>query len=251
MTWLPPFFTCGLCGGEIGRWPMINMLKQKILDWRHIEVPARMPDGSPVAPHRAVLGTPVPLAAVLAAKASPEPEPEGDDDVVVVPDACPPPEVPARPAEPYEIPPSAASIAKLAEENGWYVEVWYMRGTRMSARWKALGVVSDIVVRAARDGHRVVASWQTKVGLDHEVRWTARDWPGTPYVESFNPWKFDDAYSLTRTADPIGSPELRKILTTPRTLCDECNEPPALHHLTEGGYVCHPTWVAAQQKEII
>ena len=221
---------------------MQNMLRQNILDWRHVDVPPG------TAPHRAVLGTPAPLAAVLATPAEPEPEVDEDD---VEPDACPPPLVPARLAEPHEIPSGAASIAKLGRENGWDVEVWYMRGTRMSARWKALGVVSDVVVRLRRDGHGLVASWQTRVGTDPEVRWAAKDWPGPPFVESFNPWKFDDAYSLTRTAEPVGSPELRKIVAAPRALCDECNQPPALHHSTGTGYVCHPDWVAARQKEII
>lgn len=231
--WVPPFFDCGECGGTIGRWPLVNLLRQSTLDWRHVEVPPG------VAPHRAVLGTPV--LAVRIPGAEPEELADGDDEVVE-PDECPPPEVPARPAGPGELPAGAASIAKLGRDNGWTVETWYMRGTRMSARWKALGVVSNAVVRMVRDGHRLVACWQTRPGLDPAVRWSGKDWPGPPYVESFNPWKFDEAYSLTHQADPIGSPELRKLIAAPRMVCEECGETLALHHSTPDGPVCHTAW---------
>ena len=248
MSWVPPFFTCGECGGRIGRWPFTNLLRQEVLDWRHIEVPPYMLDGGATVPHRAVLGTPV--REVHLAPAEPQELTDGadDDDEAVDPDVCPLPEVPARRAEPHELPAGAAAIAKLATENGWTVETWYMRGTRMSARWKALGVVADVVIRARRDGHRLVACWQTRPGDAQAPIWAARDWPGPPYAPSYNPWKFDEAYSLTHTAEPIGSPELRRLIAAPRMVCENCREPPAMHHLTDTGSICHSNRATEQRR---
>ena len=237
--WVPPFFACGECGGTIGRWPIINMIKQKTWDWRHVSVPPG------VGPHRAILGTPVHEVRIPGAAPEELAEPADDAEPPVDPDVCPPPEVIARLATPTELPPGAVSVQKLAIENGWAVQAWYMRGTRMSARWKVIGVVSNAVLRLHRDGHRLVACWQTKPGTDPQVRWTGKDWPGVPFVESFNPWKFDEAYSLTREAHAIGSPELRQIISAPRMICEECGETRALHHLTDTGHVCHSDWVAA------
>jgi hypothetical protein len=228
VTWVPPFFKCGECGGEIGLWPMKNLLRQDILDWRHRTVP----DGT--APHRAVLGTKAPHVALS------KPVEEEHDEDWVEPDPVPPPVIPARVAEYTDpVPPSAKSLVKLAEEHGWKVEAWYMRGTRMDTRWKAGRVVSSVVVRMHRDGHRLVASWQTKGDLEPGIWWAAKDWPGVPFVPSFSPWGFDQAWSLTHEVEAIGSPELRKHITIPRAICDTCGEPPALHVLTDGILVCH------------
>lgn len=210
MSWVEPFFSCGECGGEIGRWPMVNMLRQEILDWRHRSVPAG------TAPHRAVLGTPGPKAREIrsAEKLGLD---QDDDEEIQLPDPVPPPEVPARPALAGDLPSSATSLDKLAQAHDWAVEAWFMRGTRMDARWKAGRVVSSVVLRLHRDGHRLVACWQT---------------------DSKEAWKFDEAYSLTHYIVSIGSPELRRLVQAPRAICEDCQEPPALHVSTPTGPVC-------------
>lgn len=231
MSWVPPFFTCGECGGEIGRWPMKNLLKQDILDWRHRTVP----DGA--TPHRAVLGTPVPIAELLEAETVPSEAQESQ--------TIPAPEVPARPAMREELPASALSLDRAAGENGWRVEAWYMRGPLMDARWKFSRMVSSLILRMDRDGHRLVASWQADVDPLAHPGWTAKQWPGVPFVTSYNPWSFDEAWSLTRTVEALSSPELKKAVNTPRMICETCGEPPALHLLTATGLMCHAKWVAA------
>lgn len=198
--WVEPFFTCGECGGEIGRWPMRNLLKQDILDWRHRTVP----DG--IAPHRAVLGTPVPLAViVLATPAETPDEPEAEP--------YPAPEVPARPALAADLPSAAAALDKLADQHGWTVEAWYMRGTRMDSRGKPTRVVSSVVLRMHRDGHRLVAVWEEG--------------------------KFDTGYNLTHYAEMIGSAALKELIRFPRMICEDCKEPPALHVGPPGALVCY------------
>jgi hypothetical protein len=229
VSWVPPFFRCGECGGEIGLWPMKNLLKQDILDWRHRTVP----DGT--APHRAVLGTPAHKPRIPGVKVV-----EERDEDWVEPDPVPPPVIPARLALRTDpVPPSALALVKLADSNGWNVEMYYMRGTRMDARWKAGRVVSSVVVRLHRDGHRLVACWQTKGDLDPAIWWAAKDWPGPPFMPSFSPWGFEQGWSLTREATAVGSPELRKMITHPPMWCDDCGEPPALHVLTSSGLICH------------
>lgn len=205
--WTPPFFTCGECGGEIGRWPMSNMLRQDILDWRHRSVP----DGT--APHRAVLGTPVPLAEI---RLSPI---EEDEEVDEAPDPVPAPELLARPAMHGELPSSAAQIDKLAAVNGWAVEAWIMRGPLMDARWKFRRVISSAVLRMVRDRHGLVAIWDSPDGDE---------------------WSFDSAWSLVHhRLTPLSSPELRAAIKYPRMICEDCGEPPALHVSTPGGLICH------------
>ena len=212
MTWVPPFFTCGECGGEIGRWPMKNLLRQDILDWRHRTVP----DG--VGEHRAVLGTPVPLAEIRLV--------EEPAEVEETPDPVPAPEVPARPAMYDELPPSARTLDKHAAAAGWAVEAWYMRGPLMDARWRFNRTVSSVVLRMVRDGHGVVASWQTKTD---------------------GSWAFDFGFSIGHYSRMVSSPELTALIKAPRAVCDSCGEPPALHTLTPEGYVCHDEFLAANR----
>lgn len=232
MSWVPPFFTCGECGGEIGRWPMKNMLKQDILDWRHRTVPTG------VTEHRAVLGTPVPLAEVKLASTEPDEE--------VEPDVAPEPIVPARPAMRKELPASALRLDSKAAANGWTVQAFYMHGPLMTAAWKFNRMVESVVLWLDRDGHRLVASWQNDTP---GVRgWTASGWPGVPFVPSLSPWSFNLGYSLTHTADPVGSPELNKLVTAPRAVCESCGEPPALH-VDNGGPICHAEWQENRTKE--
>lgn len=201
-----------------------------------------MPAG--VAEHRAVLGTPAHRPRFLLQDVAADVE---EDEVV--PDPVPPPEIPARPVERTDpVPPSATALVKLAEDHRWIVETYYMRGTRMDARWKAGRVVSSVVVRLHRDGHRLIACWQTRAELDPAVWWAAKDWPGTPFMPSFSPWGFESGWSLTHEASSIGSPELRKMIIHPRMWCDSCGEPPALHILTPGGLVCHS--VLTPPKEV-
>lgn len=211
MTPVPPFFTCGECGGQIARWPMLNLLKQEILDWRHFQAPRG------VAPHRAVLGTPVPIAEL---KVDMPAEVEEPGPVVV-----PPPEVPARPALAGDLPVGAARLDKLAQEFGWTVEAWFMRGTRMDARWRPSRVVSSVVLRLWRDGHRLIATWET---------------------DNKDAWSFGEGYSITRQVEPVGSPELRRLIGVPRSICESCHEPPALHVSTNTGPVCFNEFRTAQ-----
>lgn len=205
--WVGPFFACGECGGTIGRWPMTNVLRQRILDWKHVDVPAG------TAPHRAVLGTPVPE--VRLALVEPEETPEGDDEVV--PDEVPPPEVPARPANDGELPSSAASMRKLAAAHGWLVEAWYMRGTNMTARWQANRVVEDVVLRMKRDGHRLIACWQT---------------------DAKGKWGFELGFSLTHFQEQVAHDQIRRLIEAPRMVCDDCLEAFECHPLVNGRPVC-------------
>jgi hypothetical protein len=178
-----------------------------LYDWRHRVVP----EG--VGPHRAVLGTPVPLADVVLAPVEPE---EVDDEEE--PDPVPAPEVPAMPVSVDELPDSAARIVRLAVEHGWLTQAVYMKGPRMSARWKVLGIVESTVIRLARDGVRLVAAWQRPDG---------------------GRYSFDVAFLAGHYVRPLGSPELRTEVTRPRLFCDACGEPPALHVLTPSGLLCH------------
>jgi hypothetical protein len=213
--WVPPFFTCGECGGEIGRWPMLNLLKQEILDWRHRTVP------EDCQPHRAVLGTPVPLAELKLAP----PETEGEDDVVG-PDPAPPSEIPAVSVETagqVDGPGAAVSLELKGKENDWRVRTYFMRGPLMDARWKFNRTVSSVVVHLDRDGHRLVATWTTKTD---------------------GAWVFDQAWSLGHFVERMTSIELRAAVGYPRMICATCSEPPALHILTPSGLVCHAEHIA-------
>ena len=213
MSWVEPFFTCGECGGEIGRWPMLNLLKQEILDWRHRTVPDAWQD----TPHRAVLGTPVPLAELKLAPLNPEPEVEGS----LEPDSVPPSEIPVVSVETagqVDGPGAAVSLELKGKENDWRVRTYFMRGPLMDARWKFNRTVSSIVVHLDRDGHRLVATWTTKTD---------------------GAWVFDQAWSLGHFVERMTSIELRAAVGRPRMICATCSEPPALHVSTNTGPVCH------------
>lgn len=205
MSWVPPEFECGECGGTIARWPFVNMLHQEILDWRHKTIP----EGT--QPHRAVLGTPVPIAAVL-------PATEQVEEEQAAPDPTPPPLVRARPALRADLPHMAQLLDAKAQKNGWTVEAWYMKGPLMTAGWKFSRMVESVVLRLERDGHRMVASWQTKADQ--------------------NEWKFDEGWNLHPWAETISSPEIGRAIATPRQVCESCGEPPALHVSTDTGLVC-------------
>jgi hypothetical protein len=204
VTWHPPFFTCGECGGEIGRWPVRNLLRQDILDWRHRDVPPGTPE------HRAVLGTKahtpkIPERVVVEVQDTGAPMP------------APPPEMPARPALAGDLPSPAEKMARLAEGQGWTVQAWIMRGTLMDVRWKPMRVVTTVVLWLDRDGHRLVVSWVT-----------ATD--GT--------WDFEHGFSLGRYVEPLGGNELKRAIKYPRAVCEDCQKPPAFHPLTDGVRVC-------------
>ncbi len=219
MSWLPPFFACGECGGEIGRWPVVNPTAGQrgimadleidvLYDWRHHVVP----EG--VGPHRAVLGTPVPLAEVVLAPVEPEEAVDEEE-----PDPVPAPEVPAMPVSVDELPDSAARIVRLAVEYGWETHAVYMKGPRMSARWKVLGIVESVVVILRRDGVRLAGAWQR--------------------AEDAERYAFDFALLHGHYTRVIGSPELRAEITRPRIYCETCGEVPAMHVLTPSGLLCH------------
>ena len=71
----------------------------------------------------------------------------------------PKPEVPARPARPEEIPSAASKLAELAQQQGWYVEITYARGTSLTANGRPGRVVDSIAVRAVKNNRRLVATW--------------------------------------------------------------------------------------------
>lgn len=237
MSWIAPYFPCGICGGEIGRWPLTNPssvekavqvdLGRMTYAWRHRTVPDAWKD----QPHQAVLGRPAHTPILEAPK-----KPQKRDDEVTPPETPPPPVVPARRALHHEIPASALSFMARASEHGWTPRAWYMQGPKMTAQWKFQQMVESIVVKAIRDGHMIVAVWMCR--SPGAPSWPAKDWPGTPYVQSFNPWKFDEAYSVGHTVEPLTSPEMNAALATPRAVCEDCGEPPALHHKTPTGPVC-------------
>jgi hypothetical protein len=213
MTWVPPFFTCGECGGEIGRYPMRNLLRQDILDWRHRTVPAG------VGEHRAVLGTPAHKPTLLESLA---PEEEGE---VPAEHEVPAPELRAVLSADTPLPRAATSIEKLAKDHGWAVEAWTWRGTLMDARWRPSRVRSTVCLRMVRAGHGLAALWVTDAAGD---------------------WEFDVAYSVTHYTEEIGSPELRKIIQFPRVICETCGENLTLHHVVPGGFLCHAEFQARQ-----
>lgn len=210
MSWLPPFFTCGACGGEIGRRPVSNPntvqkaikadLDREIYAWLHRTVP----DG--VEPHTAVLGTPVPTS-----------KPAVDLDVPVEHPTQLEPEIPARPAMHDELPGSAASLDRQAAAKGWTVEAWLMRGPLMDARWKFSRMRTSIVLRFLRDGHGLVASWAEEANEN---------------------MAFDFAYSIGHHVEALTSPELRAAVGRPRAICESCGETSALHVSTDTGPVC-------------
>jgi hypothetical protein len=204
MSWVAPFFTCGECGGEIGRWPVRNLLRQDILDWRHRNIPEGTPE------HRAVLGTKahtprIPERVVV----------EVQDDGSAMP--APPPEMPARPALAADLPSPAERVVRLAEQQDWTVQAWIMRGTLMDVRWKPMRVVSTVALWLDRDGHRIVVSWVTQMD---------------------GSWEFEGAWSLGRFVEPLGGSELKRAIKHPRAVCEDCGRIPALHLLTDGTYVC-------------
>ncbi len=226
MTWIPPFFTCGLCGGEIGRWPIRNFLKQDVELWRHRTV------GEGWGEHQAVLGTPAHTPDIRDT-----PKKGASRDVELDgPEIAPDPIVPARPALAGDLPASAARWDRKAEQNGWTVEAWYMAGPLMDARWKFSRWVQSVVLRAERDGHRLIASWQAPLDPDS-------------YVETEPAYKFDAGYSIGHYVEPMSSPELNAALVVPRALCESCGEPPALHVSTRTGPVCHNEWKTQREKE--
>lgn len=214
MTWVEPTFICGECGGQIARWPMLNLLKQEILDWRHKTVP----EG--VTEHRAVLGTKAHQPRIV--DKIPEVVEAGP------PEPAPPPEMPARPALHDDLPGPAASLDKSAEANGWAVQAWIMRGTLMDARWKPTRVVTSVVLHLDRDGERLIATWRTK-GDDSTAE-----------------WDFDGAWRRGHVLEPLGGNELKAAVKYPRTRCDTCGEPVSLHVSTNSGLVCFTEWVAIQ-----
>lgn len=203
-SWHPPFFTCGECGGEIGRWPIRNLLRQDILDWRHRSVPES------VVPHRPVLGTKAHTPRIPERKVV-----EVQEDGRAMP--APPPEMPARPALAGDLPSPATQLDRLAQQNGWEVQAWIMRGTLMDVRWIPNRVVTSVVLWLDRAGHRLVASWVTRKDGSYE---------------------FEGAWSLGRHFTLMNNNDLRAAIKYPRATCVECGKPPALHVLTDGILMC-------------
>lgn len=220
MSWIPPFFTCGLCGGEIGRWPTTNLLKQQVLLWRHRTV------GEGWGEHQAVLGTPAhtPKVSEVPTKKEASLEPL---------EPPPAPTTPARPALAGDLPASAARFDKKADQNGWTVRAWFMAGPLMDARWKFNRWVKSVVLHAERDGHRLVATWQSSFD---------------PHAEAPDDWKFEGGWSIGHHLEPMSSPELNAALVVPRALCESCDEPPALHISTQTGPVCFNEWKTQREK---
>lgn len=215
---VPPFFKCGECGGEVGRYPVRNLLSQNILDWRHRDAPPG------VAPHRPILGTKAHHVSFQVPSAAEAPDNEDDG-----PEPAPSPEVPARPALHGELPGPAVSLDKSADVNGWEVEAWIMRGTLMDVRWKALRVITSVVMRLRRDGVGLVATWRTK----------------SPQPDDVGPaWEFDGAWQLGHVVEPLGGNELKTAVKFPRIFCETCGEVPARHVWTKTGMMCFNDWVA-------
>lgn len=243
--WIPPFFACGVCGGEIGRRPITDPtsvekavqvdLGRMTYAWKHRTVPEAYRD----FPHQAVLGTPAHTPHFTEPKKS-------KGEPTAPPEPPPAPEVPARLALAHEIPESAARFGLKATAEGWKVRTYYMRGPRMDAQWRFSQMVESVVVKALRDGHLLVGVWTCRV--PGAISWTAKDWPGPPYAKSWNPWKFDEAYSVGHVVEPLTSTELNAALVIPRAICEDCGEPPALHWKSPTGPVCWSEFTA-QQKE--
>jgi predicted DNA-binding transcriptional regulator AlpA len=64
--------------------------------------------------------------------------------------AWPGPEVPARDAEPHEIPRACLALVKVATEGGWLTRVTYARGTMPTAQGRPGDVVATVALRFRR-----------------------------------------------------------------------------------------------------
>lgn len=71
----------------------------------------------------------------------------------------PEPEVPARLAEPHEVPRGAAIVQRLAEAAGWIVVPTYARGT-VAIGVRTPRVIDSLALRMRRDRRAVVAVWE-------------------------------------------------------------------------------------------
>lgn len=71
------------------------------------------------------------------------------------------PEVPARDAQPHEIPIGAKRIIKVALANGWELRVkpQYARGHSLTARGTAGKVVDNVTVACIRGRAHLIATW--------------------------------------------------------------------------------------------
>jgi hypothetical protein len=65
-------------------------------------------------------------------------------------DEWPGPEVPARDAEPHEVPRSCASLVRVATEGGWLTRVTYARGTIPTAQGRPGRVIATTALRFRR-----------------------------------------------------------------------------------------------------
>lgn len=218
MTWVGPEFTCGECGGTIARWPMVNLLRQEILDWRHKTVPAG------VTEHRAVLGTPAHRPRIID---TPKKAPAvialtAEEDAAEVEEAVVEQRLVGRPATYDDLPTSARRLDAKAAEHGWESQAYIMEGDRVP------GVPVEVVVLfLGRDGHILTTSWSTK-----------RD--GT--------WVANESYSFGHRTRQVSSRELGRLVEQPRALCESCGQPPALHDWTSDDPVCQ-TYLTDPKEE--
>jgi hypothetical protein len=76
-----------------------------------------------------------------------------------IPAGHPAPEIPQRPAEPDEIPRTAAGLIVKAGGAGWETHTTFTRGTTLEAGGRPGRVVDAVAVRLRRDPLRLVAFW--------------------------------------------------------------------------------------------
>lgn len=88
----------------------------------------------------------------------------------------PPPLVTARPAQPTEMPRTAAALVAAAEEAGWRCCAQYAHGTSVDPKGHPSRLVESLVVRLRREEQAAVAAWHDGK-FSTAYRWSATTAP--------------------------------------------------------------------------
>lgn len=139
---------------------------------------------------------------VLKAQLAPQPVDLFKRDLEVPASVHPEPLVPVRAAREVEIPSAARSVRKLAEANGWRVQVTYALGWVLGARGETRSLTHTVALRlfwqvqVGGVARHAVAVWSVKEP-NRELADAMREHPGDPDHAIIVPttgWKFDLAY---------------------------------------------------------
>lgn len=132
-------------------------------------------------------------------------------------DEHPPPEVPARPCEDWELPPRARAVRDLMLEYGWTARQLYARGSKSDRylREAHMRLIDTVVLLASRppNRERVIASWVDS-GYDLGLRLI----PGNHHR--------------------LSATELTATIKAAVLQCTTCGEPPHTHPLPASSPTC-------------